>query len=138
MEHDIKKLDEILTPEVKELINQECINEDYIWLTTNIRKLETGLPCNISIQVETDDGKKYQHNLPRLKFQNNTFDKITSQSDLIPISISDDPVVLISKSYDNKLYKQVRKWILLNKDNLLLVWNQELSEFEFMKIMKKV
>ena len=105
---------------------------------SNLTKRRTGLPMNISVQIETDEQKKYKHNLPRLKFQNNKSDRVTGISDLIPISISDNPKVLIDKKYENELYKAAREWIILNKDVLLQFWNQEIDIAELLLLLKQV
>ena len=75
--------------------------------------------------------KRYQHNLPRLKFQNNTADPVTSKQDLIPVSIDPvNPEVLIDKPYNKKYYQIVRKWIIKHYDLLIKFWNQEIDEFD--------
>lgn len=125
---------------MKEILEElrKLIEQDTLWEMTNLRKFETGLPSNISIQVLYDENRKYPHNMPRIKFQNNTSDRITGVSDLIPVSIEDEPRVLIDKPYNKKIFKMVKKWIQLNKEGLLKVWNQEMTEFEFLKQMKKL
>ena len=113
------------------LLNEQDMSE-----MSNFRKRITGLPMNISLQIETDEEKHYQHNLPRLKFQNNTADRVTSTSDLIPVSISDNPEVLIDKPYDYTLFKAVKEFIIKNKEALLQFWNQEIDEFELKDMLK--
>ena len=69
---------------------------------SNFRKKITGLLVNLSLQIETDEEKNYQHNLPRLKFQNNAADRVTSNADLIPVSIDPfNPQVLVDKKYNS-------------------------------------
>lgn len=115
-----------LIEDMKLVLEEDTLNE-----MSNFRKRITGLPVNLSLQIETDDDKKYPHNVPRLKFQNNTADRITSKADLIPISIDkENPVVLIDKPYDSIIYKQVRQWIIINYDALIQFWKQEIDEFE--------
>lgn len=115
-----------LIEDMKLVLEEDTLNE-----MSNFRKRITGLPVNLSLQIETDDDKKYPHNVPRLKFQNNTADRITSKADLIPMSIDkENPVVLIDKSYDSIIYKQVRQWIIINYDALIQFWKQEIDEFE--------
>lgn len=117
---------------------QKLLEQDTLWEMTAIRKNRTGLLCNICIQLQTDDKKKYKHNVPRSRFQNNISDTVTSENDLIPVSIEDEPRVLTDKPYNKKLFRLVKKWIQLNKENLLKVWNQEMTEFEFMKQMRRL
>lgn len=126
---NLKKLNEEL---------QRLLNEDTLWEMSNVRKNRTGLPCNVSIQFQPDNQKRYQHNLPRIKFQNNKSDRVTSISDLIPVSISDEPQVLTNVKYDKDIFKEVRKWIILNKELLLEYWNQNIDDYEFINKMKSL
>ena len=126
---NIKKLNE-------ELI--KYITEDALWGMSNIRKGRTGLPCNVYIQFQLDNKKKYQHNKPRIKFQNNKSDRFTSLSDSIPVSIDNDPQVLIYAKYNETIFKQVKKWIILNKELLLEYWNQNIDDYEFVEKMKSL
>lgn len=126
---NIKKLNE-------EIIKH--INEDALYVMSNIRKGRTGLPCNVYIQFQPDNKKKYQHNEPRIKFQNNTSDRITSLSDLIPVSIDNEPQILIATKYPKGIFKQVKKWIILNKELLLEYWNQNIDDYEFVEKMKSL
>jgi hypothetical protein len=110
-----------------------------MWEMSNFRKKVTGLPVNLSLQIETDEDKKYPHNPPRLKFQNNTSDRITSVKDLIPVSIdAKNPRILIDAQYDKQIFKLIRQWIILNYDALMQFWNQEIDEFELKDLLKKV
>ena len=120
--------------DIERFFENEQINE-----MSNFRKRITGLPVNLSLRIATDDDKQYPHNLPRLKFQNNTADRITSRADLIPISIdSKNPKVLIDKEYDSKIFNLVSKWIILNYNALIQFWNQEIDEFELKDLLKRV
>lgn len=125
---------------MKEILEElkELLARDTLWEMANIRKNRTGLPCNISIQFQTDDKKKYKHNIPRLKFQNNTSDTVTSERDLIPVSIEDEPRVLIDKKYDTKPFRYVKEWIILNKDILLQYWNQGIDDYDFIQQMRRL
>lgn len=123
---------EDLNEQIKQYIYEETMCE-----MSNFRKRITKLPVNLSLQIATDEDKQYAHKLPRLKFQNNTSDSITSVSDLIPVSIDkENPQVLIDKPYNNKIFKQVKKWIILNYDALMQFWNQEIDEFELRDKLK--
>ena len=117
---------------------KDLLQEDLLYEMSNFRKHITGLPVNLSLQIETDEEKQYQHNLPRLKFQNNNADRVTSKSDLIPVSIDPkDPKVLIDKPYDKKYFKAVRQWIIDHYDLLIQFWNQEIDEFELRDALKQ-
>lgn len=110
---------------------KKLLDEDLLYEMSNFRKKITGLPVNLSLQIQTDEEKRYQHNLPRLKFQNNTADTVTSKQDLIPVSIDPiNPEVLIDKPYNKKYYRIVRKWIIDHYDLLIKFWNQEIDEFD--------
>ena len=121
-----------ITKELKELLQEDLLHE-----MSNFRKNITGLPVNLSLQIETDEEKAYKHNKPRLKFQNNNADRITSRADLIPISIDKtNPEVLIDKPYNKIYYKAVRAWIIKNYDALMQFWKQEIDEFELKDKLK--
>lgn len=110
---------------------KKLLDEDLLYEMNNFRKKITGLPVNLSLQIQTDEEKRYQHNLPRLKFQNNIADTVTSKQDLIPVSIDPiNPEVLIDKPYNTKYYRIVRKWIIDHYDLLIKFWNQEIDEFD--------
>lgn len=110
---------------------KKLLDEDLLYEMSNFRKKITGLPVNLSLQIQTDEEKRYQHNLPRLKFQNNIADTVTSKQDLIPVSIDPiNPEVLIDKPYNKKYYKIVREWIINHYDLLIKFWNQEIDEFD--------
>lgn len=116
---------------------KHLLQEDLMYEMSNFRKHVTGLPVNLSLQIETDEEKQYQHNLPRLKFQNNTADRVTSKADLIPVSIDrENPEVLIDKPYNKNYFKEVRLWIIRNYDALMQFWNQEIDEFELKDLLK--
>ena len=118
---------------------EKIIEQETMWEMSNFRKKVTGLPVNLSLQIETDEDKKYPHNLPRLKFQNNTADRITSVKDLIPVSIdAKNPRILIDAQYDKQIFKLIQQWIILNYDALMQFWNQEIDEFELKDLLKKV
>ena len=66
------------------------------------RKSETGLPVNL--WVDETDFRPVKHNFSRLKFQNNFSDRFTSNKDMIPISVEDEPKVLL-KSFKPSIKK---------------------------------
>ena len=83
----------------KKLLNE---NEDMEVLLemSGFRKSDTNLPVNIWID-DVGAERKTSHNLPRIKFQNDTSDNLKSR-DTIPMSISDNPEVLIN-NFQTKL-----------------------------------
>ena len=117
---------------------KKLLQEDLLYEMSNFRKNITGLPVNLSLQIETDEEKSYKHNKPKLKFQNNNSDRITSRADLIPISIDKtNPEVLIDKPYNKAYYKTVREWIIQNYEALMQFWHQEIDEFELKDKLKR-
>lgn len=99
----------------------------------NLSKEDTNLPMIVWIQVESES----QHNAPRIKFANNTSNSL-KPTDLVPISISDNPVILSKGTklkISSKDFEQLRQWIIKHKDNLLKVWNGEISTMAFCKTL---
>ena len=128
--------DEIATYE-KEVLLKE--SKDILMEMSNLRKRDTGLDVNIWLD---DEGcyRDVKHNVPRIKFQNNNSDRI-SKSDLIPISISDNPQILkrkVTLSIDSKQLNKIKEFIVNNKEALLRHWNGAITFLEFGKIMSKV
>lgn len=117
---------------------EKLLNEDLLYEMSSFRKHITGLPVNLSLQIQTDEEKKYSHNLPRLKFQNNNSDRVTSKADLIPVSIDPvEPKVLVDKEYNEQYFNQVKQWIIKNYEPLIQFWNQEIDEFELKDKLEK-
>ena len=101
----------------------------------NFSKKDTSLPMIVWKQVK----QPMQHNTPRMKFANNTNNNLLPQ-DLVPISISDDPQILSKKTklkISNSDFEKLRQWIIDNKENLLKVWNGEISMLQFGNEMVK-
>jgi hypothetical protein len=83
----------------------------------NISTNRTGLDIMIWVSYKTG---KEKHG-PRIK--------IKIDNEFIPISIEDDPKIMLSKfkinklSVDSRTWKDIVNWIRLNKDILLDYWN---------------
>lgn len=86
----------------------------------NAPKAITGLPVIIWIQAKID----VQHQLPRIKFQNSYSNKV-EPNNLIPLSISDDPQVLVNTklNINNDDLNKIKQWVKNNKTLLLQYWN---------------
>lgn len=90
---------------------------------SNLSKKRTGLDMIVWISSCHRPLNKYE--IPRLKFQDNVSDKI-DKTDLIPISISDNPTILIKSKQIKTSTESIQKlasWIKKNKNVLLRHWN---------------
>ena len=104
---------------------------------SGFRKSDTNLPVNIWID-DVGAERKTSHNLPRIKFQNDTSDNLKSR-DTIPMSISDNPEVLIN-NFQTKLSQsditKIKKFIIDNYDALMDYWNGKITLVQFVCRMK--
>ena len=114
----------------KEFLKEEQLFE----MSTLKKKRYTKLPVNIWLSIKTEE----RHNKPRLKFQNNKSDTLSSIKDLIPISIEDNPEILIDTKIDinNKDIQIIKNWIKINKVELLKFWNQEIDFEDLINVLK--
>ena len=114
----------------KEFLNEEQLFE----MSTLKKKRYSKLPVNIWLSIKTEE----KHNKPRLKFQNNKSDILSSVKDLIPISIEDEPEILIDTkiAINNKDIQFIKNWIKTNKENLLKFWNQEIDFEDLINVLK--
>lgn len=119
--------------------SQQILDEsEELFEMSNVRKKYTRLPVNIWLD---DMGvyRKNTHNLPRIKFQANTSDKVSGIG--IPMSISKNPEILIDNpdtELNNYEIGQVKNFIIRNYDLLMQYWNQEIDILEFLQRVKKV
>lgn len=105
---------------------------------SNIRKKDTGLPVNIWLD-DIGSERNVKHNLPRLKIQGNYKDRVSSKTELISVSISDDPQVLVKRpnlEISSSDLKEVLEFIKVHKDTLLGHWNGDLSTSDVLAIFK--
>lgn len=109
----------ILSQILQEALKNEPLNE-----MSNLMKSDTGLSVIVWFCGETE----VEHNLPRIKFQNNYSNKI-QKSELVPMSISDDPEILINIKINikQKDIDKIKEWVKLNKITLLDYWNYKIS-----------
>jgi len=102
--------------------------KNYLFEMSNLWKDDTGIDYIIWVS-----SKKNSKHAPRIKLSS-----INSASNLdIVIIISDDPKLKHGK-LQNKVFKQVKKWILLNKKTLLDYWNENISTKQMINKIKKV
>ena len=102
----------------------------------------TGLDVIIWVQTNNTQSTG-KHNLPRIKFQNNTATKIQI-NELIPISISDDPKILLKNNDLNKIkisqtqINGIKQWIMKNKEILIDYWEEKITTDELFQKLKVV
>ena len=94
----------------------------------NLVKDDTGLDYKIWISPQSGKEKHWA----RIKVEIN--------KQLIPVSISEDPIVLLKKKVTIPNFDKLKKFIILNYDVLIDYWNSkgEMSLREVFKRLKKV
>ena len=85
----------------------------------NVSKKDTKLPYDIWIDSEGKNGNTKQ-NYPRLI--------VDCNGDRIPVSISDDPNILVKKKIPE--FSKIRSWIKKYSIVLLQHWNKEITNKE--------
>lgn len=92
---------------------------------SNLIKRKTGLPVNIwvdDIGVE----RNVEHNLPRIKVQNNTSDR--RQDDTFELTISYNPKIVSGEcKLSSKNLKCVINYVIKNYKPLMDYWNQTID-----------
>ena len=103
---------------------------DNVWAMSNIRPKNTGLPMIIWIKPKGNE----QHG-PRIKVQKEHGEK-AKEGFWVSVTIEDRPKVIgdLSKK-DEKL---VKKFIKLNKEVLLDVWNDILDPYDAINKFTKI
>ena len=104
--------------------------DDMLLEMANIRPAETGLP--MVIWVQPDIHKKHG---PRIKVQTEHGDKISSHWS--SVTIENNPRIIVGELSSSD-FKFVARFILLNLEPLLRLWNDEISPIQFGTIMQKV
>lgn len=111
---DIQKLNEEFEKVLMEEYEQDKLNP--LMEFADLTPKETNLKCVIWV-----DGPRNMKHGKRIKFQNNTSNKLNG-GELIPITISDNPD--IPEKLKNKVQvkqkelNRIKQWILLNKEVL--------------------
>ena len=85
----------------------------------NVSKKDTKLPYDIWIDSEGKNGNTKQ-NYPRLIVDYN--------GDRIPVSISDEPEILVNKKIPE--FSKIKSWIKKYSTVLLQHWNKEITDRE--------
>lgn len=94
----------------------------------NFKKSRTGLAMNLWIEQK----RNAHNNSPRIKFCRTTDEiKGNSTRDYIPISVSDDPKILVKNhlkiTLTQEQFDKLRRWIVANKQPLLKFYNKEID-----------
>ena len=140
----IKKFDEYIEDQNYETIDellQTVYTDEMLLEMANISQNTTGLDVIIWVQTNNTQSTG-KHNLPRIKFQNNTATKIQI-NELIPISISDEPKILLKNNDLNKIkisqeqINEVKLWIVKNKEILIDYWDEKITTDELFQKLKK-
>ena len=125
---------------IEELL-QTVYTDEMLLEMANISQSTTGLDVIIWVQTNNTQSTG-KHNLPRIKFQNNTATKIQI-NELIPISISDDPKILLKNNDLNKIKisqtqnNGIKQWIIKNKEILIDYWEEKITTDELFQKLKK-
>jgi len=106
--------------------------ENMLLEMSNFRPSKTGLPMVIWIMPDIH----HQHG-PRIKVQKKHGDKVIDPNSWASVTIEDEPEVVVGKLPIND-FNLVKEFIILNKEKLLEVWNDEIDPIDFAKIIKKV
>jgi hypothetical protein len=121
------------------LTEQENQAENLVCEMSRFNKEDTGLPVHIWID-DVGFERNVSHNLPRLKFQKTKKDSFV-RSELIPMSIEKHPRILVKTKLpelSSKDIEKIKKWIKLNHDDLIKLWNGTMSVKQFVPRMKMV
>lgn len=125
---------------MEELLQTVYTDEMLLGMAT-ISQNTTGLDVIICVQTNNTQSTG-KHNLPRIKFQNNTAAKIQI-NELIPISISDNPKILLKNNDLDKIkisqtqINGIKQWIIKNKEILIDYWEEKITTDELFQKLKK-
>ena len=140
----IKKFDEFIEDQNYETIDellQTVYTDEMLLEMANISQSTTGLDVIVWVQTNNTQSTG-KHNLPRIKFQNNTETRVQIH-ELIPISISDNPQMLLNNNDLNKIkisqaqINVIKQWIIKNKEILIDYWEEKITTSELWQKLKK-
>ena len=126
--------------ETMEELLQTVYTDEMLLGMANISQNTTGLDVIIWVQTNNTQSTG-KHNLPRIKFQNNTAAKIQI-NELIPISISDNPKILLKNNDLDKIkisqtqINGIKQWIMKNKEILIDYWEEKITTDELFQKLK--
>ena len=131
-EQNYETIDELL---------QTVYTDEMLLEMANISQNTTGLDVIIWVQTNNTQSTG-KHNLPRIKFQNNAETRVQI-NELIPISISDNPKILLNNNDLNKIkisqaqINGVKQWIVQNKEILIDYWEENITTDELFQKLKR-
>ncbi len=116
--------------------DEEALGQDLMFMLSCFGKNETHLPMTIWIEVKRSEDDR---RTPMVRFADNTSGSfVYDDDDVIPISISEDPRILVTdfdlKISDSDLGK-LRRWIIAHIDPLLRHWHGEIDTIGFYRKM---
>jgi predicted metallo-beta-lactamase superfamily hydrolase len=129
----------IIFVEDRLLTEQENLEENLkIEEMATLRKNVSGLPANLYLD-DVGTWSRSGH-WKRIKFQPNTGDRPITR-DMVPMSIDDNPQILIKNAkveLNAKQLDQIKAFVKANKDLLLQLADADIDIFEFGRRMIKV
>ena len=120
---------------------QTVYTDEMLLEMASVSQNTTGLDVVIWVQTNNTQSTG-KHNLPQIKFQNNTATKIQI-NESIPISISDNPEILLKNNDLNKIkisqaqINEIKQWIVNNKEILIDYWKEKITTDELFQKLKK-
>lgn len=106
----------------------KVINEACLYEMANVNKEDTGLPYNLWIDSAGKD-RNTSHNSPRLK--------VEVDGELIPVSISDNPTILVNNVKITK-FNIIKRYIKKYKNVLLKHWNRVYTDRQTLLKLNKL
>lgn len=137
------ELDGIKAGSLNEKLTDEFEEDEFekeLFYMTNLDKRRTNLPMMIWVKTVPIDK---EHDVPCVMF-NNTYANRVERSEMVSISISDNPEILSKPSpklqISAKDFEKLKQWIIKNKTVLLEYWNSNGSMCisNFLSRIKKV
>lgn len=96
-----------------------------LFFMTNLRPKRTGLPFVVYVSPKGN----VAHG-PRIKVSNKYGEK-ASEGDLFTITIEDQPQVIgESTGLNRRDVQMAKKWVRVNKDELLKIWEDDIDVFD--------
>ena len=93
------------------------LREESLYEMANVSREDTNLPYDIWIDSKGKE-RNVPHSTPRVK--------VEVDGELIPVSISDNPQILVDKKIIR--FSRVARWIIKYKEVLISHWNKEISD----------
>lgn len=119
---------------LKDFILEEGLlyGDDLMLEMSNLSQKDTNLPMIVWIE----SCRQTKHNVPRLKFENGYSKKLIPK-ELIPISIDKNNPEILVDGFRLKIKQKdldvLKEWIKKHYDDLIGVWNYEISVGEFVR-----